>query len=543
MSLKKIMASILVTAFVSGCATSTRVNANKEIDKNKNITTEKSDLFLKQSKNISGIKDTKKLWVSGKEVKADNSKLVEESWISKAPVTFNLGEVDIKDAVNAIMVAYPKLKIKIDDDVFSSASGNSSSTDSTTTSSTTASSTTADGSIVDNSGDYPTTVRMLYNGMIPGLLDKIASDVDISWVIDKDGDINFYRFDSKTFKLNLIAGTSNSSSGMDSGGKSGAVSGTSNGVSNGGASMSTSFAAESDPFNDVVENVRAILSSKGTMVALSGIGTITIRDTPSYLKKASNLIDKFNKSLTSQIVMNVKVYSVKKTNADSYGLNWDLFYGTLKNKFSIALATVPLGTVGGSVLTSTVLNPSSSLVGSKSIIEALSTLGNVSIVTETKAVTVDNISVPINQSRTVSYISEVTPQTTNTNGTTVPGSITPGSVTTGFNMLVTPKIISNGQVMMQFAIDMSEMTKLVTRSSGGMSIQTPEVSRNTFLQRAIVKSGQTLIMTGFNKKTATADDSGIGSSSNWALGGSKRATTVDEYLVVIVSPKIIEGAN
>src|SRR5690606_20954939 len=94
-------------------------------------------------------------------------------------------------------------------------------------------------------------------------------------------------------------------------------------------------------------------------------------------------------------------------------------------------------------------------------------------------------------------------------GTTV--ELTPGVVTTGFSMSVTPHILDNHRVALQYTVTLSNLDNLATIESGGSSIQTPEVSTRSFLQRVAMPVGSTLVLAGF-EQTRNRDNKAVGLS-------------------------------
>src|SRR5204863_1303713 len=139
--------------------------------------------------------------------------------------------------------------------------------------------------------------------------------------------------------------------------------------------------------------------------------------------------------------------------------------------------------------------------GSSMIINALSTQGKVRKETSASVATLNHQPVPVQVARQTAYLKSSQTTISANVGTTT--SLSPGVVTSGFTMTVLPNVLDNGTVMLQFSTDISTLRQITTVSSGGSSsssqIQTPEIDTRNFLQRVAMKSGQTLVVSGFEQ--------------------------------------------
>jgi type II secretory pathway component GspD/PulD (secretin) len=103
-------------------------------------------------------------------------------------------------------------------------------------------------------------------------------------------------------------------------------------------------------------------------------------------------------------------------------------------------------------------------------------------------------------------------------------------------------------VMMQFYTNISTLDSLnkvssgTSSSSSSVSIQVPTVSTRNFLQRVAIKSGETLVISGYEGITDTSSQQGIGTASNYALGGGFDANRAREVLVILLTPITMNGS-
>jgi type IVB pilus formation R64 PilN family outer membrane protein len=178
------------------------------------------------------------------------------------------------------------------------------------------------------------------------------------------------------------------------------------------------------------------------------------------------------------------------------------------------------------------------------MINALSTQGKVRKETSASVTTLNYQPVPVQVARQTAYLkSSQTTISANVGSST---SLTPGVVTSGFTMTLLPNLLDNGTVMLQFSTDISTLRRINTVSStgttGGSQIQTPEIDTRNFLQRVAMKSGQTLVVSGFEQMEGDVERQGTGSPSNFLLGGGAASRSNKEIIVILITPIAMPGA-
>jgi len=393
-----------------------------------------------------------------------------------------------------------------------------------------------------------TPIRLTYaNGTFKGLLDTIAARFGVYWKYT-NGSIQFYHTDSRTFQINAVPGDSSfsatvTSSATSTGGVTTGASGGGGAGSGGGLSannnQNTSVASQLSVYSNIEKSILTMLSPYGKTVASPATGSITVVDTPDSLDRIAQFVDNENKALARQVVINVTVLAVTLTNNDEYGINWDLVYTGLRNRFGVQNTFNAAS--GGSAFSAGILSTSSSsFAGSTLIINALSEQGKVRRHTSASVVTLNNQPVPLQVSRQTTYLQSS--QTTISPQVGATTTLTPGTVNSGFNMSILPHMLDNGKVLLQFSTDISALRAIRTVSSNSSSIETPEIDTRNFLQRVAMKSNETLIISGFEQTDENLDRRGIGNPSNVALGGGYKASTNKEIIVILITPSTMAGS-
>jgi len=518
---------VMIAFSATGCSTVGNLKTVKDtVTKNESSALAKYDTFDSQIKQNKFSREADGIWVSGKTVTEDKASRFDNSWMKRPYLANKENGLSFYNLLNDIEVAYPDITVSYNNDIPNYFLLIDSEMASSETSS-------------DSSSTPPKAedTFISYTGDLEGFFDSLASKKGFSWNMVGDKHVEFTFQETETFKLNIMGGALNSSA---------SVSLNAEGGSN---SMNADYTITTNLWDEVIQTAGTFLSTNGSMTPSQSTGTFTVKDSATNLVKISNYVDSVNREISRQVMFDVKVYKITKTSSDGYGLDWNAVYSSVRGKFDVSLANGFAGAMNTSPLTSltaNILMPNSPYNGSSAIVSALSTQGGVSIVTETKAVTMNNMPVPISQSNEISYIESQSAATTDANGNVIPGAITPGSKTVGFYMVISPRILENDKLMLQMSIDLSDMTRLVTRSASADptsgQIQTPEIARNSFFQRVIMNSGETLMLTGFSKSKSSYTDSGIGHSQNVMLGGSKEYASNNEYLVMLVTPRIAESS-
>jgi type IVB pilus formation R64 PilN family outer membrane protein len=400
-------------------------------------------------------------------------------------------------------------------------------------------------------GEAGTGAYLVYReGNLKGLLDMAAARFGVSWKYAAPGAIEFFHVDTRTFQVNAVPGDSalsaNVGSGSSTGGDGNAsagASGATTGTSSNSNAQNTAVHSQLSVFSSLEKSVSAMLSPHGTVVSSPATGTLTVTDTPAILTRVDKFIERENKTLSKQVMVNVTVLAVSLAEEDSYGLNWDAVYTDVFRRFGIR-NTFGTGQ-NGTAFSAGILDTSGSkFAGSSAIINALSTQGKVRKETSASVATLNHQPVPVQVARQTSYLkSSQTTISANVGSST---SLTPGIVTSGFTMTVLPNLLDNGTVMLQFSTDISTLRRINTVSSNGSNtgsqIQTPEVDTRNFLQRVAMKSGQTLVVSGFEQMESNVDREGTGKPSNFLLGGGVGAKSNKEIIVILVTPISMPGA-
>ncbi|UEP32611.1 MULTISPECIES: PilN family type IVB pilus formation outer membrane protein [unclassified Burkholderia] len=404
--------------------------------------------------------------------------------------------------------------------------------------------------------------RIVYrDGDLRGLLDTATTRFGVSWKY-ADGAIEFFVTDTRTFQVsaipgdatvnaNVVSGASSDGSSAQAGGygqagTAGAGAGAGGGTGNGTATVTSNNTANTvvnsqlSVFNSLRASIQAMLSHYGHVVSSPATGSITVTDTPDVLDRVAAFMRAQNASLSKQVLINVTVLSVAQSAQDSYGINWTAVYQALGTAFTIT-SVFPTTATNPVSLAAQVITPNSRAAGTQAIISALSSQGRVRRKTSASITTLNNQPVPLQVATQQGYLASVS--TTNTANVGSSTALVPGTVTTGFNMTLLPHILENSTVLLQFYTNISSLIQLRTVPAGnGQSIQVPEVDTRNFLQRVSMKSGETLILSGYEGVNDDLAQRGVGAPQNYLLGGGFDGSRQREAIVILITPVAMNGS-
>lgn len=403
-----------------------------------------------------------------------------------------------------------------------------------------------------------------YVGSVAGLLDLVTTRNGLSWRYDEfTHSIAIFYLDTRTFRIDAFptvthmqsmiqtgtmtteGGAGGAGGGMGGGGGGGGMSGGGSGgggVSGmAGSSQTTRTTMDTSLYKDLAETIKSFLTPNVGRIAVSAsTGTVSVTDTPEVLSRIGQLLRSENATLTKQIIFHTKILAITLDANDEVGLNWDAFDKVLSGKLGVSFKTpvnaaATAGTLGASVI------GTSPFSGSNVVLSALSTLGNVRTITSPTVATLNLQPAPVQIARQIGYIASAqAPLESGTSGAVAPGGLSPGFVTVGFSMSLVPRLLEdNRQLIVQYSIDISSLNQLRSVSAAGTTIEFPDVDQRKFSDQVRLRSGETLMLHGFEQDTSTSNRQGMGSPFAWMLGGNMKGERQREEIVILITPEVV----
>ncbi|NDE89695.1 MAG: hypothetical protein EB059_00930 [Alphaproteobacteria bacterium] len=388
----------------------------------------------------------------------------------------------------------------------------------------------------------PATVgmRVAYEGPLSGLLDRVSSHFGVNWKYD-GGALAITRYETRTFVMDALPGTQKVKDGMkeqsdNNASASGNTQVTS--VSQQAGEQTSSMDIDFKFWDEVGKTLETILSGVGNYSMSPSSGTITVMTTPETMRSISDYLNQENQRLSRQVAINVEVYTVNINEGEDFNTKFDITLRRLTNfSGSSTSAGAPSSTSTGlGSLAVSVLNPET--IGSvTSIFNLLSNVGKTARVAQFPLTTLNNRPVSRRIGRDIAYLASVQ---TNTSQTFQNTTLTPGIIKDGFSIQVTPRLLGEGRILLQYSLSLIDLVGAPkTFSSGENQIQLPETATRFFVQQSMLRSGSTLVLAGFDQDQVTQSSQGVGNAYNYLLGGGVTNTRTRQILFIAMTPQEI----
>lgn len=412
-------------------------------------------------------------------------------------------------------------------------------------------------------GTVPTeTVPFNYTGSLSGLLNYASNRYGVWWRY-KSGIITFYTKETRVFNIYALPTETSISN---------SLSGASMGDTGGSSSSSLSSSANLALWDNIEQGLQQVVGDGGQLSFSRVAGTVTVTGSPFVIREAADWIANFNEKLSRQVAISVKVLSVSITNNDNYGLD---LTGVFTNSNIQANYTSPFTIAGGTtgaaagMLSMTLLKPSSKWKDTNAVIQAFSTQGKTSLVTSASVTTLNNKVAPIQITTQQNYVKETNVSTSGTGrDRSVDTDMETDTLNYGFMLEILPRILDHGRLIVMFSMNLTDLVSLETFSSDGTSsanryvssdssdetngtastgdqektvVQLPKMQTRGFVQEIAMRSGSTLVLTGFEQVQNTTSTGGIGKAKMGILGGQAYSGQARDVMVILLTPEVLES--
>lgn len=264
-------------------------------------------------------------------------------------------------------------------------------------------------------------------------------------------------------------------------------------------------------------------------------GLITVSATGQQIKRLDAYLDQLQKKMQTQVLIDVKMYSVTFSDGSTTGIDWSQLYALEKVnlKFDWSkdfnnpdVKTFTLG-AGGSL---------------DQVIKFLKTQGDVSSISNPKVLTLNNQTALITAGTELFY--KITNSTTSTGtATTQTNNEIINSVFSGVLLDITPEISNDGTITLRINPSLSEAVGTISSNNASRTMP-PDLSRRQMSSVISVKDGSRVILGGLISTKMTTDGNKLpilGSipGLGW-LFKTETTSKKTEEIVMIIEPHIIK---
>jgi type IVB pilus formation R64 PilN family outer membrane protein len=272
-------------------------------------------------------------------------------------------------------------------------------------------------------------------------------------------------------------------------------------------------------------------------------GIVTVTGSPAVVDRARGYIDNLNSRLKDQVALSVKVYSVTVKDNEDFSMNLGGVFKGATDSITLGGAGTAGAIAGGGSLGWALIDGTSQYNGSNAAVKALSQRGDVSVVTTASLTTVNGQPVPLQVGQDRDYVKQITVEKDADAGTESTTFET-AEVSTGFALQMMPRIQRNGDVLLQYGINIKELVGasdgFEERKIGDNVVQLKRLNQRNFIQNANIPYGQTLVLAGFEQVRSSTNNSGTGHPLFSLLGGSSAASKEREVIVIMITPTVLK---
>ena len=518
-NIKRLGIGLCVLAFAASCSISTTmdesidntISAAANIRDKAKIPTTVANQDLVKVKDDIWLGNTSKVEYEGEPLPSYLESKNGITLVSNRPITL----YEIGDMINRTTSLGIRYASDIEDDIRSKGEGNR-----------------PNGSEESNDGDWvsPDTMMVSYQGPLSGFLDEVSSRFGVWWKYENK-DIYFYKFITKTFVVYSLPSKPNMNvniGGSASGG-------------GGSSSISLSSSIEVEMWSRFEQTISSMVSDGAKITVSPSDGTITLTATPNDIKLVAQYINEQNARLSRQVAISVKIMQVTVTDSDTYGLD---LKGTFGDGITSLGITGTQGLASESAMSSLTWGIVKKNWSADAVMQAIAAKNRSTLVTSGTVTTLNNKPAPIQVTQKQNYISEMTKTNSGSDGSNYDISVTTAEIETGFTLDVLPRILEHGRMLVMFNMTLSDLLTLEKVPFGNdkdnQYIQNPKTESRAFTQEVALNSGESLILTGYEKVSSSTDKTGTGSAENSLLGGQAVAKKDRNILVIILTPVVLE---
>lgn len=383
-----------------------------------------------------------------------------------------------------------------------------------------------------------------YSGPLSGFMDVIASQYDVAWKYT-NGRIVLESVVTRSFDVPALAMASSLKFDLTS--KSSA---SGQGGSTPSAGQEASASSSTDILSEINGTIEQMLPGEGSSFSVNrSTGLVTVTSTPAVINRVADYVSTINKRLSEQVALSVKVYSLTLDSKEEFDLDVNGLFNKA-GKYGLAMGTAgsggvvpPVGGLGGPGLGWALLDTNSKWNGSNALVNALSEKGDISVVTTASVTTVSGVPVPLQVGEERDYVKQVD-VTQGTDGAQPTASITPGTVSTGFSLQINPRVERNGDVLVQYGINISELTGsedgFESYETMGSKVQLRRISQRNFIQQARIPHNNTLVLAGFEQVRNESKKRGLGKNPLPIFGGGSKSGVKREIIVIMITPTLLK---
>lgn len=375
------------------------------------------------------------------------------------------------------------------------------------------------------------------SGSLKGLLDTIADKQGISWKYENNT-IKFFLTETKYFVFTMSPLKKKMSDNLA---QSGTITSSTGGGNVGGSSkQSISADYTIDNIKPLLDTVQKMLSKDGSVLYNEATSTLSVTDTPNVLTEVGKYVELQQKIATKTAIVSIKTYEVSVSDLDSMGIDANLMYANADRGYAWKNTGNDADSAVGGLFGAVVTSATSKWKGSNVSLNALAQQGKVNVLRSLSTRLFNNEPAHLILGEETNYLKSVE-NTTGSNSSSTQSKLEPGTVETGYSMKVHANIGLDNSMIINVSLFTGDLVgkKFDSYTSNGSSIQLPKVSKFQIQQTVPAKSGQSVVLLGFESDKEGIDKAGTLHPDNVLFGGNSNLNKDRKVLIVELTPVVL----
>lgn len=356
--------------------------------------------------------------------------------------------------------------------------------------------------------------RIKFSGKLSDFINYASNIYDINIELNNENILQARKYKNHAIKLDFY--------GQDSQYETSLNVSSNEGTSGSGFSGSSTSKFTSSFWADI-EKLASNNISSGIYTIFKDASILTFTGKNSEYRTLKSIVDEYQKSNAKQFVVSYKIYILDKTKIDSIGS--ELGFQFSKSGTTIGINNGILDKLSGDISISSNFsggdNPKFKL-GAQ--LDALYSLTGKEILQSGTFVTKNNIPIPLNMTSSHHYVSGRA-KTINNNSDSIDTQITTDKVTVGTSFIITPRIMSDGNIEIVSGFTKSTLDSMKSFGDKSDEVMLPAVSSVEMFNTSLMRPGSISVVSEFDVNEE-GDDSQLGVFSFLVNSNNKNNTTV-----------------
>lgn len=368
----------------------------------------------------------------------------------------------------------------------------------------------------------------IWTGPLDALLSSWTEPSGYDWRYDKARQsIEIVRRRSAVFHIHALAGKQHYTASAST--RDNAAGGEGDGGGANLTSQSISTETEYDPWPEIEGQLKELLEPETQISIAPSSASVTVSGVPRDIARTRAFLGYLNREVLRPITLSVHVYSVRVEREADYdmGLSFSIarLLGTAL-RVSVAANSVALikpggDDTGGDTLSATV--------------RALNRAGTVSRVLSADIPSLNGKPAQFFELFKEAYLRE---QRTTVAEGIAQTELVPGTVSSGFAVSYLPRITGPGEVLVRLFASLRDRPSFTAFTSNSQTIQLPAYSSRAIQVTQKIGRGETLMVTGFSDRSASAGRSGTFEADLPLPDGGRNAAAARIEQVLLVTADI-----